>query len=115
MRSRTRGRSGGGGLERPAALLGLQRARELVELALQDPVELVHGQLDPVVRQPVLREVVGPDLLRPLPGPDLRVALYRERGLLPLPLELVRPRAQDAERLRLVLELRLLVLHGDDD
>ena len=49
--------------ERLAPLFGLQRLGELVQLAFEDAIEVVHGQLYAVVGDPVLRIVVGPDLL----------------------------------------------------
>src|SRR5436190_14443762 len=103
------GRSDRAGLEREPAVLGLECLGELLQVALEDPVELVHGQLDPVIGEPVLGEVVRPDLLGALAASDLRLALRGERGLLALALELVEARAQDTQRLRLVLELGLLV------
>ena len=61
------------------------------------------------------REVVGADLLRALAGADLRAAVGGELGLLLGELGLVEPRAQDLHRALAVLQLRLLVLHRDDD
>ena len=101
--------------ERAPPVVGRERLGELVELALEDPVELVHGQLDAVVGDPVLGEVVGADLLRALARADLRAPRRVELGPLALELALVEPRAQDAHRLLAVLQLRLLVLHRDDD
>ena len=50
-------------LERAPPLLRLQRLGEVAEIAVEDLVEPVLGQLDPVVRDAVLGEVVGADLL----------------------------------------------------
>ena len=50
-------------LQRRAALLGGQRVRELVEVALEDRVEPMLRELDAVVGEAVLGEVVGADLL----------------------------------------------------
>src|SRR5438046_8837244 len=50
-------------LFQPTALLVvLQRGGQLVELAHQDPVEVVQPQPDPVVGYAPLGKVVGPDL-----------------------------------------------------
>ena len=68
-----------------------------------------------MVGHAVLGEVVGADLLRALAGADLRAPRRRLLGLLPLALGLVQPGAKDAQRLRLVLQLRFLVLHRDHD
>ena len=71
-------------LERLAAVLGGERLGELVQLALEDALlQLVRGQLDPVVGEPVLGEVVGADLLRPLAAADLRAPRRGELLLLP--------------------------------
>ena len=75
----------------------------------------MHRQLDPVVGEAVLGEVVRADLLRALAGSDLRATGRVELRALLLELALVEARAQDAHRLVLVLKLRLLVLHRDDD
>src|SRR4029077_5192254 len=101
--------------ERELALLGVQRIGELVELALKDVVELVHGQLDPVIRDAVLGEVVRADLFGAFPSADLRTARRVELLALPFELALVEARAEYAHRLVLVLKLRLLVLHRDDN
>src|SRR5438477_2472872 len=90
-------------LERAPSLLCLQRVGEAAELAVDDVVEAVLGELDAVVRDAVLGEVVRADLLGALARADLRAALGRQLGLLLLALELVQPRAQHAHRLRLVL------------
>ena len=103
------------GLEGAAAVLGLERVGELLEVAVEDLVEAVDRVLDAVVGEPVLGEVVGADLLRALARPDLRAPGRRLLRLLALALGLVEARAEHAHRLLLVLELRLLVLHRDDD
>src|SRR5204863_7311708 len=114
MRSIFRG-SSGRSLERLTPLLGAKRVSAAVELPLENAIEAVHGELDAVIGDAVLGEVVRPDLLGALAGADLRPPRCRLfRGLL-LALELVEARAQDAQRLRLVLELRFLVLHGDHE
>src|SRR5436190_18152747 len=68
-----------------------------------------------MVRDAPLREVVGADLLRALPASHLRAAVGRDLGLALRHLALVEPGAQDTKRLLAVLQLRLLILHGDDD
>src|SRR5262245_40462535 len=107
--------SSGGPLEGTPALLGGERLGELVEVAGEDLVELVDRQFDAMVGDPVLREVVRADLLRALPGADLGAPRFRDLRLLALALDLVEPRPQDPHCLLLVLELRLLVLHRDDE
>src|SRR5204863_2091741 len=89
----------GAGLELAALLIGLQRGRELVELAGENGRDVPARELHAVVGHAVLGEVVGADLLGARAGPDLRLTLGRELGLLRRELHLVEPRAQDAHRL----------------
>src|SRR5204862_543846 len=58
-------------LELAALLLGLERGRELVDIAGEHARQVAACELHAVVGDPVLREVVGADLLRPLAGADL--------------------------------------------
>src|SRR5690242_8674595 len=100
----------------PVRLVGhVERVDQLVEVALQDPRQVVDRQPDPVVGDPVLRVVVGPDLLGPISAADHR--LPRRAVGLPLlrQLQVVEPRPQHAQRLGLVLVLALLVLDLDDE
>src|SRR5688572_7354786 len=90
--------------------LGAQRLGELPHLAVENLVEPVERQLDPMIRHTALREVVRPDFLRALSRPDLRAARGGELSLLLLALELVQPGAKDTHRLHAILQLRLLVL-----
>ena len=88
---------------------------QLVEVAVERRVELVHREADAVVGDAVFLEVVGADLLGALAGADLRAAILGDRVLLLLHLHLVEARAQHLHRLRAVLDLRLLVLLRHDD
>ena len=118
-RWRTGGRSGATSARNALELLGLlgrgQGLDDLVEVTLQHIGQPVEGQADPVVGDPGLGEVVGPDPLAPLAGADLAPAVGGDgrRLLLLRPLE--QARAQHPERLRPVLQLRPLVLAGDDE
>src|SRR3712207_8197917 len=67
---------------------------------------LFRSELDSVVGHAAFREVVRADLLRALAAADLRTPRGGELVLLALELGLEQARAQDAERLLLVLELR---------
>src|SRR5690606_32270531 len=103
------------GLQALRLLVGGESLDELVELALENLVETPDGETDAVIGDPVLLVVVGPDLLRPLPRAHLRPALPGELSRSPLLLRLQQPGPEDAERLLLVLQLRLLVLDRDDE
>src|SRR5215218_9898348 len=86
------------GVEPAALLVVLQRRRDVVELAREQLVEVVDGELDAVVGDAALGEVVGADLLRPLARADLRAPVGGQLGLLLGELLLVEPRAQDPHR-----------------
>src|SRR5262249_50677737 len=79
-------------------LVGLERGGQLIELAHQDPVEVVDEQVDAVVLDALFLEVVGADLLRALAGADLGLARRRDRGLLLGQGPLIQTRAQDPHR-----------------
>src|SRR5437667_5791698 len=92
-----------------------ERVHDRVDVAVEHAVEGVEGQVDTVVGHPALREVVGADLLRAVARADHRLAVGGDLALLLAARALEEPGAQDLERLRLVLVLRLLVLAGDDE
>src|SRR5262249_47110364 len=98
-----------------ALLVGLERVGELAQVTGEHRLERVRRVLDAVVGHAVLREVVRPHLLRAFAAADLRTALGRLLGTAALQLPLVEARAQDLERALAVLDLRALVLAGDDE
>src|ERR671920_29285 len=72
----------GGGVEAAALLVVLQRRRDVVEVAAEQLVEVVHRELDPMVGDAALGEVVGADLLRALPRAHLRAPVRGQLRLL---------------------------------
>src|SRR5262249_24375380 len=96
-------------------LLGQKRVGERPEAALEHLLLVREDEVDAVVGDAVLRVVVRADLLGPLAGAELRAAGGRDIGLLLGPRPLVQARAQDPHGPLAVLELALLVLHGDDE
>src|SRR5262249_32237853 len=78
---------------------------ELVEVAFDDAIELVERDADPVVGEAILREVVSANLLRALAGADHGAALGTDCRLLLLAFDIHQARAQNLERLRLILQL----------
>src|SRR6266699_2696063 len=104
---------GGGELVRPVGLD--QRADDRVQVPVEHLVQVVGLEADPVVGDPVLRVVVGPDPLRPVHGRDLAAALGRRLRVGLLLGGGQQPGAQDAQRRLLVLQLALLVLAGHHD
>src|SRR5712692_8469401 len=101
---------------RQAGPVGLDEgADHRVQVAVEHLVQVVGLVTDPVVGDAVLREVVGADPLGPVHGPDLAAPFGLRLGLR-VGLRLgEQPRAQDAQRLLLVLQLAFLVLAGHDD
>src|SRR6185312_12742192 len=92
-----------------------QAIDQLVQIAVQRPIQLVQREADAMVGHPILRKIVRADLGRPVARPHLRATHARPlRFLLRQPL-IQQPRAQHLERLELVLQLRLLVLLAHDD
>src|SRR5579872_3127793 len=72
---------------------GDRLVEELREIAVEDFDEPVRREVDPVIRDAVLREVVGADFLRALARAHLAAAVLRDRFLLLAHLHLVQPRA----------------------
>src|SRR6266567_3663735 len=70
------------GFEGAPAVLGRQRFGEVAEISLEDLVEPMLRELDPVIGDAALRVVVGTDLLGPLAGADLRAAGGRHLRLI---------------------------------
>src|SRR5262245_56500247 len=51
---------------------GPQLLHEGIDLTVEHAGDVAQAEVDAVIRDAILREVVGPDLLRSLPAPDLR-------------------------------------------
>src|SRR5262245_61116912 len=64
-----------------------------LDIAVQKARQIRAVHADAMIRDTVLREVVGADLLRAVTAADLRLALLREFLLLLLQLDVVEPRA----------------------
>ena len=90
-----------------------QRLDQPVEVTSKQAGKVVDGDSDAVVRHPVVRKVVCPDLLGSLAAPHLRSPLLASLLGLRLTLHVEQPGPQDRERLGLVLVLALLVLDVD--
>src|SRR6266571_5440527 len=68
-----------------------ERIENGVELAIHHEIQLMERQADAVVRDPVLREVVGANFLAAVAGADLRAPFRSQRGLLLFQLQFVQP------------------------
>src|SRR5262249_27625149 len=86
-----------GGRQRLGLLARHQGVHYRVEVAVEDPIELVQGQVHPVIGHPALREVVGPDLLRAIARADHRSPVGSDLGLLLLLRPLEEAGTQDLE------------------
>ena len=72
-----------------------QGVDDLVErLALENLVELVQGQIDPVIRDTALREIIGADAFRPVAGTDLVLAVFGPGVRLGFAFSVIDPGAQ---------------------
>src|SRR6266567_3691443 len=87
-----------------------QRVDQLVQVAVDHIRKVVNRVVDAVICDPILREVVRPDLGRAVAGANLGPPLPRPRGLLLGEDAVKQPSPEDLECLYLVLELGLLVL-----
>src|SRR5262245_47992938 len=101
-------------LERFGLSLGHEGVDDRVEIAVEDAIELMQRDVHAVVRDPALRKVVRADLPGAIAGADHGFAVRGDLLLLLLARPVEQARAQDLERLGLVLVLRLLVLAGHD-
>src|SRR5215475_8972262 len=88
---------------------------DVLDVARHPGGEVVPGHPDAVVGQPVLREVVGADLLAPVAGAHLAAAERVPLAGDALLLELVELRPEHAHRHVVVLGLALLLLALHDD
>src|SRR5690606_35960081 len=86
----------------------------LVQVPLKDRIQPVERQPDTVVGHTPLGKVVGADALAALAGAHLRAAGLGQLLFLRPALHVQKPRPEHPERLFLVLQLRALVLAGDD-
>src|SRR5439155_17170150 len=98
------------GVERLRLLARGEGVDDRVELAVEHALERVQREARPVVGDAALREVVGADLLGAVARADHGPAAGGDLRLLLVPRPLEQAGAEDLERLRLVLVLRLLVL-----
>ena len=84
---------------------GAQSVHDLLEIPCEDVFEPVHRETDPVIRHPVLREVVRANLGRAVTSADLQAPLSGPVGFLARYPHVEQAAPQHLERLRLVLVL----------
>src|SRR4029078_693035 len=76
------------------AMLVRERPYHVVAIALDDVVALVEREIDPMVREPTLRKVVGADPLGTIARADEAAPLLRRLGLALRDLGVAQPRRQ---------------------
>src|SRR5208282_3443742 len=91
-----------------------QRIDDRGKFSVHDLAELVEGEADAMVAQPVLGEIVGADFFRAVARLDLATPLGPDGLVLLFPFELKQPRPEHAHGLLAVLDLRLFILAGHD-
>src|SRR5687768_13943076 len=94
-------------------IVGDECVDERIEVAFHNQIELMNRQADAVIRDPVFLEVVRTNFLGAIAGADHRAAFAGLRFVLLLFFEFLETRTQHAHRLFAILDLRLLVLHGN--
>src|SRR4029077_1108881 len=92
-----------------------QRLHQGVDVAVEDVVEVVDRQVDPMIRDAALGEVVRPDFSGAIAGAHHRPALPRASRLLVGDDAVAQPGAQPLHGLELVLQLRFLILLLHDE
>src|SRR5471030_1727302 len=91
-----------------------QRIEDDIHLAFHHEIQLMQRQADAVIRDAVLREVVGADFFAAVARAHLGAALGAHRRLLLRQFQLIKTRSQHAFCLGAVLDLGFFVLAGDD-
>src|SRR5690606_15205133 len=97
------------------AVLARERIDHLVELAFENPVELVQREVDAVIGHASLREVVRANTLRSIPRADEALAARGRLALALRDLGVAQPGREERHRARAILMLGALVLALDDD
>jgi len=92
-----------------------QCIEKCVELTVEHRIEVVRLESDAVIGDAVLGEVVGADALRTVHRPNLTLATVRRFNVRGFPGDYLPTACKDLAGALLVLELRTLVLAGDDD
>src|SRR5262249_48280627 len=83
----------------------LQRLAGPSEITIEDALEIVQREVDAMIRDAVLRKIVGADLRRPIAGANLGLPHARAFGFLLGDLRVEQSRAQHLHRPELVLQL----------
>src|SRR6202008_3691307 len=85
-----------------------------LDLSIHHRFQLVDSEADAVIRQAVLREVVGADFFAAVSRAHHGLALFGKGLLLLFHFDFVEARAQHAHAFFAILDLRLFVLAADD-
>ena len=103
------------GLEIRGLEILFQRIDELIQIAVEDSVEIICGEIDPMISNTALRKIVCPYSFRTLAGPDLTSARFILFlfGLVLLHFQDLG--TQDLHGLGPILVLRFLILTGNDN
>ncbi len=94
---------------------GLQSFDQIVNLTVESSRNVGARVADTVVGDPVLREVIGADLFRPVAGTDQCPSRITQLLGFGVDFHLQQPGAQHAHGFGLIFDLRFLILVSDDD
>ena len=93
--------------------VGYKPVDDRLKSAVQDFRQLMKRKPDAVVGNPVLREIVGSDLLAPIAGTHHTLSFRADLRKLLFELHLVQARTENLHCFRAILDLRFLVLAGN--
>jgi len=95
--------------------MGVERQDNLIQCTGQNLVQLVNGQVDPVVGYSTLRKIIGPDPFTAVAAADLVFTVLRNL-IVPFLLKSIKqPGAHHLCGLCFILVLGFFVLAGDDN
>ena len=84
-------------------------------MSVHDLIQIVERQLDPVIRDPALRKIIGADFFRTVAGSDLAASQIRFSVMPLLQLQVIELGTQEREGFILILQLGPLGLGIDDN
>src|SRR5262249_40867782 len=95
--------------------VGVERVKDLRQVAIHDRVEPMQRKADPVIADAILAEVIRADFLAAIAASNHGSPLVGERLLLLFHFAFVKSGTENAQGFSVVLDLRLLVLTRNNE